>query len=307
MANEGLTVPIYSAQLSAQNSADGTKYISVTHDGTNGYIENTYGKLRLNTTSAAEIRDRNAVSYFNLNTVTGRLSLNGFIDDQFVLNCKDETLKCSMFCSKPTYREVTFGINNVANSHLPLIYVSKNPSADRDYAPEGNTGILIQGDENLNLDVRSLNPQEDNTYVLGKSGHRWKELYCADAVIKTSDQRQKENITNSNLGLDFINRLRPVSFKWKNYTATSSPDANGDTHQIQHTFVRKHYGLIAQEVKAVLDDLEIPTNDFAGYIRDETADTYGLRDSEFISPLIKAVQELSTRLTAVENALAAMH
>ena len=49
---------------------------------------------------------------------------------------------------------------------------------------------------------------------------------------------------------------------------------------------RTHYGLIAQEVKDVLDDV-----DFGGYVYDEETDTMALRYDQFISPLIKAVQE----------------
>jgi len=96
------------------------------------------------------------------------------------------------------------------------------------------------------------------------------------------------------LGLDFINKLKPVSYKWKN---------NGK---------RTHYGLIAQEVGNVLTDSDISFNDFAGYVysefqdegtgndideiersKREYNDAYGLRYIEFISPMIKAVQELS--------------
>ena len=66
---------------------------------------------------------------------------------------------------------------------------------------------------------------------------------------------------------------------------------------------RTHFGLIAQEVKEVLGD-----QDFGGYVHDAETDTYALRYDQFISPLIKAVQEqqaliesLTTRLTALEG------
>ena len=55
---------------------------------------------------------------------------------------------------------------------------------------------------------------------------------------------------------------------------------------------RTHYGMIAQEVKEVLDELEV--EDFAGWILTDKEDSdseQGLNYSEFVSPLIKAVQE----------------
>lgn len=67
---------------------------------------------------------------------------------------------------------------------------------------------------------------------------------------------------------------------------------------INHTYKRPHYGLASQQVKATMDKLGI--DDFGGYIHDPEANFYGLRMDEFIAPLIKAVQELSARLEAVE-------
>ena len=62
---------------------------------------------------------------------------------------------------------------------------------------------------------------------------------------------------------------------------------------------RNHYGLIAQEVKEVLGD-----TDFGGWVKDNLYDsesTQSLRYDQFISPLIKAVQELSDKVEALEN------
>jgi hypothetical protein len=99
---------------------------------------------------------------------------------------------------------------------------------------------------------------------------------------------------DSDLGLDFIKKLKPVSYKFNNRTRT-------------------HYGLIAQDVETVLSDISKPTADFAGFIKMEpekeapkheknpvTETTYGLRYNEFIAPLIKAVQEQQTLIETLE-------
>ena len=66
------------------------------------------------------------------------------------------------------------------------------------------------------------------------------------------------------------------------------------------SYSRRHYGLVAQEVEQVLSDLGINKRDFAPLI--DNSDRKGLRYTEFISILIKAVQELFQRLEVLENA-----
>ena len=62
--------------------------------------------------------------------------------------------------------------------------------------------------------------------------------------------------------------------------------------------------LSAQQVKSVLDELGI--ENFAGWVlanKDDPASTQGLRYTEFIAPLIKAVQELSQKVADLEAKL----
>jgi len=170
----------------------------------------------------------------------------------------------------------------------------------------------------------ALSPDTDNAYTLGASGYRWSQLWAATATINTSDERAKNTIVDSGLGLDFISALRPVSYKFNvgQNIVTQEPDGeeainipavlgeNGEiitpaTTETRPKFkqvvtprpgARTHYGLIAQEVKAVLGD-----TDFGGYIYDEPTDSYGLRYEEFVAPLIKAVQELTARVKDLES------
>ncbi len=60
----------------------------------------------------------------------------------------------------------------------------------------------------------------------------------------TSDRRLKSNILNSNLGLNFITKLRPVSYTRKN-------DENQKTE----------YGFIAQEVEELLKESGVDTSE----------------------------------------------
>ena len=113
-------------------------------------------------------------------------------------------------------------------------------------------------------------------------------------VHSTSDERLKENIENSDLGLDFIKSLRPVKYKWKDKDEFIQYGDDGETVEQVYppeTYTRTHYGLISQEVKQTLEDSGKTAEDFGGYTYTEKEDVHGLRYSEFISPLIKAMQE----------------
>ena len=136
-------------------------------------------------------------------------------------------------------------------------------------------GFQVEGD---------LLPQGDNQHKLGESNERWSVVYAVNGSINTSDRNEKNTIVESDLGLDFINKLNPVSYKWNK--------DDGKTH----------YGLIAQDVEETLTSIGKTVSDFGG-IHKEDNSPMGLGYSELISPLIKAVQELSVENAALKARL----
>lgn len=147
-------------------------------------------------------------------------------------------------------------------------------------------------------------PNTDNAFTCGGASNRWTQVYATTATINTSDQREKNTILDSDLGLNFINELRPVSYKFN--VKQNNPVYDSDNQVVSivpEPGVRKHYGLIAQEVKSVMDNLNITTNNFAGYIYDTDNDKYGLRYEEFICPIIKSIQELSAKIDVINTHL----
>ena len=165
-----------------------------------------------------------------------------------------------------------------------------------------------------------LYPNETDNDSCGKSGNIWEDVWATNTSIQTSDERLKDNITDASLGLGFINRLRPVSYKWKDRTDTYPVDkegqiVEGEFYGKEKTFKRTHYGLVAQEVEQVLTDIGMTTEQFAPIVispnnDDDTLEeaiekediTYSMRYGEYVSILIKAVQELSAKVEALENA-----
>jgi hypothetical protein len=121
-----------------------------------------------------------------------------------------------------------------------------------------------------------------------------------------SDLRLKKNVSGTSLGIDFINRLRPVEFQWKDRKGCSLSSPDGDPLNVISPGVRVHQGLIAQEVKAILNDLSVDSAIYmriddipkkAGTLRFDPSTNgmnglHGVRYEELITPTIKAVQDV---------------
>ena len=106
-----------------------------------------------------------------------------------------------------------------------------------------------------------------------------------------SDGRVKLDVTENVPGLAFINKLRPVTYRYdidkenellgmKGEADDEDWEGRGDIRSMQFT------GFIAQEVDGAARDAGY---DFSGV--DRKGDLWGLRYAEFTVPLVKAVQE----------------
>ena len=151
-----------------------------------------------------------------------------------------------------------------------------------------------------------LYPHVNGVTRLGTAGNRWSQIWCTVGLSTTSDARLKTEITPSDLGLEFVNKLNPVSYKWIDggyYPIDETdPEQIAQKHGLPKPGIRKHYGLIAQELKQALDD--VGAEDFGGYVIDDMEDPDSLlsmRYEECISPIIKAIQELSAKIEVLEG------
>ncbi len=124
----------------------------------------------------------------------------------------------------------------------------------------------------------NLYPSTSNSVNLGTSSNLWSNVYGSEfygiAFNNSSDRRLKSEIRGSDLGLDFIMDLRPVSYRWK----------SGQSGL--------HYGFIAQEVEETLNQRGYDSSDLPIVVHDAVTDKYGLRYTELIAPMVKAMQEL---------------
>ncbi len=198
----------------------------------------------------------------------------------------------------------TFTSVNVGNTGEVLAgYFTFANDQDSYFYSGGNVITCTVGGTILaQLTTTGLRPFQSETRYLGDDTHLWKEVWALDGTINTSDERTKADIAASDLGLDFIAALRPVSYRWreKHLETVLDPDTQEEV-QVKGPGVRRHYGLLAQQVEEALQG-----RDFAGYIHAKEADVYALRYHEFIAPLITAVQEEQAARLALEVRIATL-
>jgi len=138
--------------------------------------------------------------------------------------------------------------------------------------------------------------------------------YAYGAVQNRSDIRDKSDVRDTTLGLEFVNQLRPVDFKWdmrEFYKPDFDRDANPEiyklsniTHDGSKKRNRYHHGLIAQEVKDVLDKNGIDFGGFQDHKISGGDDVLSIGYNELIAPMIKAIQQLSAKVDSLEAQLA---
>jgi len=219
----------------------------------------------------------------------------------------------------------TTGINNTANGYNALV---NNTTGERNTA-NGVFALAFSGSydnvSGLGYDAQvtgsnQVSLGDSNTTVYTQSG----------SVSSRSDLRDKADVRDTILGLDFITSLRPVDYRW-DQREDYKPDAptrpepfNNDAteqeieahelalsqyendhaewliavkhenlmHDGTHTRTRYHHGIIAQEIAEVIAESGV---DFGGYQDHKVnggEDVLTIDYSELIGPLIKALQEL---------------
>jgi len=143
---------------------------------------------------------------------------------------------------------------------------------------------------NLVTSGLTIYPGAHHTYSLGASTMAWAYVYSwahyegGGGWQSYSDIRKKNEISNADRGLEFIEKLRPVRYKYRE-------DKDG----------RFHYGFIAQDVLS-LDG----TQDWAIVSKEPDSDYLTMAYMELISPMVKAIQELSAKVTDLAKSLVGM-
>lgn len=119
-----------------------------------------------------------------------------------------------------------------------------------------------------------------------------------------SDERLKEDITDTTFGLDYINQLRPVDFKFTRESADNIFSDDDDPYKAK--YLETKHGFIAQEVRATTVANHSSDDAFGG-LGYKNADENDLYDDiqtldlqQFIGPLVKSVQQLSAKIEVLQ-------
>jgi len=148
----------------------------------------------------------------------------------------------------------------------------------------GRSDCVIIGDR-ITLSIAS-----DEVVEIGNATNSMTYDLGGGDITVSSDVRIKKDIEDTKIGLEFINKIRPVTYRRR--PTSEWPEEFGALDPSDESRDKVWDGLIAQEVKAVMDEMGVG---FSGW--QESANTKQILSyGKFVMPLIKAVQELSQQV-----------
>ena len=218
-------------------------------------------------------------------------------------------------------------VNSVGNSNIGLGYQSltNNETGSNNVAvgnqslfsnTTGNYNTIIgsgadvsQGDlTNVTVIGYGVKATESNKVFIGNADVTSIRSFAYPSTI--SDARVKKNVQNNVPGLDFINKLQPVTYNL-DYSAINNLQKTSASQENQLTSTRAdqqtplYTGFIAQDVEKAAQSIGYDF-DAIDVNKNNSNDLYGLKYSEFIAPLVKSVQELSEQNDEKDKAIAAL-
>jgi len=124
----------------------------------------------------------------------------------------------------------------------------------------------------------------DNEITLGDSNIA--TLRCnVQTISSLSDARDKTDINQLDLGLDFVDSLKPVKFKWQ------TRDGNGKDGSYEH-------GFIAQDLQQIQKDKNA---DYLGLVMDSNPERLEASYGKLVPILVKAIQELKQEIKELKE------
>jgi len=138
--------------------------------------------------------------------------------------------------------------------------------------------VLTTGNDNtcIGYNAQAAAVDSTNSFTFGDSNIS--VIRCNTTSISSlSDVRDKTDIVDLPLGVDFLNKLRPVKFKWERRT----PDKNDG---------KIRAGFIAQELQVAQSDCK-----YVDLVLEDNPDKLEATPGNLIPVLVNAVKELSTK------------
>jgi len=146
---------------------------------------------------------------------------------------------------------------------------------------------------------RDFHPGADNTYTVGNASFRLNEIFCTNATINTSDEREKTIQADNETVLDVIDSISIKAFKWND-----AIEEKGDAARI-------HYGIMAQDLKAAFEAVNLDPSAYSVFCYDSweestgpngetipAGDRYGVRYEELYALKVACLER---RISNLEN------
>ena len=181
------------------------------------------------------------------------------------------------------------GNNNIGVGSSTGYYLTTGASNTMVGYAAGSTITTGSVNTCLGNDAEPSSATASGEFTLGDSNVS--TLRCNDTSISSlSDERDKTDIVDSSYGLDFINTIRPVQFKWDRRDL-----AKGDKTAVNNGKTR--LGFLAQEFQKAMPNEE---NETLNLVHENNSERLETKMGNLIPILTKALQELSAKNDALE-------
>ena len=177
----------------------------------------------------------------------------------------------------------------------------------------GSNNLLLGHDAGISGSPGGQIDTESNTIVLGDE--IISSFNCQVALTVASDERDKTDFVDLDLGLEFVKALEPVTYYWDRRSSYGDKEAEdydltAQTPDGTHKEDWMDVGFKAQSVQALEEAAGYSVGDKSNLTVSLSSDgnQYGLKYEKFVPILVKAIQEqdaiiasLTARIAALES------
>jgi trimeric autotransporter adhesin len=149
-------------------------------------------------------------------------------------------------------------------------------------------GFLNSGNNNIIIGsiASPSTPNVSNEITLGNSSNT--VLRCAvTSITSLSDARDKKEIEELPVGLEFVEKLKPVKFTWEDRNEEGKHDV-------------EDFGFIAQDLKASQEEVNAS---YLGLVYEANPEKLEASYGKLLPVLVKAIQELSSEVKSLKEEL----
>jgi hypothetical protein len=184
-----------------------------------------------------------------------------------------------------TLYHLTSGSDNSALGYASLVNLTSG--SQNTALGSGSMLFSISGSNNVCIGYNSVTATNtaSNSITLGNSSNT--VLRCAvTSITSLSDARDKKEIKDLSVGLEFVNGLKPVEFVWDDREEIGKHDISD-------------FGFIAQDLKSAQEEVEM--SETLKLVYEENPEKLEASYGKLIPILVKAIQELSEEVKQLKK------